>query len=252
MKVTLYFSMAVLCGLQAYAGTGPGPMEKYRSNSNACVILLHGLGRTSRSMAGMAAAMTAAGYLAVNLDYPSRQKPIEELADAVVPKGIERCREATVGRIDFITHSMGGIVLRSYLARHDIAELGRVVMLSPPNQGSEASDRLMNNRVYRWYNGPAGQQLGTGPEGMAASLGPVDYQTGIITGNRHSFFDGWLADIIPGQDDGKVSVERARVAGMADFMVLPYAHSFIMQQKEVMAQTLHFLQTGVFDHGIQP
>jgi hypothetical protein len=87
----------------------------------------------------------------------------------------------------------------------------------------------------------------TGPEGLPEQLGPVDFRLGIITGKQHSFFNAWLADVIPGTDDGKVSVERAKVEGMADFLVLPYAHPFIMNAKEVIEQTLHFLRDGRFD-----
>ena len=243
---------AVLAWLATWVAVGQVPASKDNSHSTGCAVLLHGLGRTSRSMHNMGQALSEAGYLTINLDYPSRQKSIEQLADEVVSKGIQQCRDADADRIDFVTHSMGGIVLRYYLSRQNITELGRVVMLSPPNQGSEATDRLKHNFIYRWVNGPAGQQLGTGPEDIAAALGPVKYQTGIITGDRHSFFDGWLAEIIPGKDDGKVSVERAKVDGMTDFLVLPYAHSFIMQADEVIAQTLHFLQYGEFRPEIQP
>lgn len=246
------FATAVLVWLATWVAVNSVPAAKENNHSNGCAILLHGLGRTSRSMHKMGQALSEAGYLTINMDYPSRQKPIEQLADEVVSKGIEQCRDTAAGRIDFVTHSMGGIVLRYYLSQQHISELGRVVMLSPPNQGSEATDRLKHNFIYHWVNGPAGQQLGTGPDDMAAALGPVDYQTGIITGDRHSFFDGWLADIIPGKDDGKVSVERAKVEGMTDFLVLPYAHSFIMQADEVIAQTLHFLLYGEFQPDNQP
>lgn len=83
----------------------------------------------------------------------------------------------------------------------------------------------------------------------ARFLGPVDFPLGIITGNQHSFFDAWLADVIPGTDDGKVSVERAKVEGMTDFLVLPYSHPFIMNATEVIEQTLHFLSRGRFGAG---
>jgi hypothetical protein len=119
-------------------------------------------------------------------------------------------------------------------------------MLSPPNRGSEVTDNLRDNPLYRWLNGPAGQQLGTGPGDLPGRLGPVDYPVGVITGNRHSFFDAWLATLIPGEDDGKVAVERAKVAGMTDFLVVPYTHPFIMEKKEVIAQTLYFLRHGRF------
>jgi hypothetical protein len=148
---------------------------------------------------------------------------------------------------------MGGILVRYFLTRNPIPGLRHVVMISPPNQGSEAADSLRNWGVYQWLNGPAGQQLVTGPEGLPGRLGPVDYPVGIITGNRSSFFDFWLSDIIPGEDDGKVSVARARVEGMADFLVLPYSHPFIASEEVVIIQTLYFLRHGKFwREGIQP
>ena len=163
-----------------------------------------------------------------------------------IPDAVRDCRSQGCTTIHFVTHSLGGILVRYYLAQRPLAELGRIVMLSPPNQGSEAVDALRDNFFYRWYNGPAGMQLGTDADGIAARLGPVDYPVGVITGNVHSFFDGWLSAIIPGEDDGKVSVARAKVAGMTDFLVVPHPHPFIMNQEEVIAQTLHFLQEGKF------
>lgn len=213
-----------------------------------CVILLHGMGRTSASLNTMAAALSNAGYIAVNLDYPSRKKPVEDLAMEAVPKGLRQCVRAGAGKVHFVTHSLGGILVRYYLSRRQVGNLGRVVMLSPPNRGSEAADNLKDVAIYAWYNGPAGQQLVTGPEGLPEQLGPVYFPLGIITGNRHVFFDAWLADMIPGEDDGKVSVERAKVEGMDDFIVLPYTHPFIMDADEVIAQTLHFLRHGRFRH----
>lgn len=214
---------------------------------SGCVVLLHGLGRTADSMDDMAEALEEAGFATINLDYPSRDFPIEKLAMDTIPQGIRYCRSNGSGPLHFVTHSMGGILLRYYLTRAPIENLGRVVMLSPPNQGSEVVDALKDNPLYRWYNGPAGQQLGTGPDDFVAGLGPVNFPVGVITGNTHAFFDGWLSDLIQGEDDGKVSVERAKVAGMADFLVLPYSHPFIMEKKEVIFQTIHFIHHGVFE-----
>ncbi len=141
----------------------------------ACVILLHGLGRTSLSMAPMARALEEAGYLTANIGYPSREHPVEVLAADALPRGIAECRRAGGKTLHIVTHSMGGILTRYYLSRHTLPDLGRVVMLGPPNQGSAVADRLMDQRAYRIFNGPAGQQLGTGPEGIAARLGPVEF-----------------------------------------------------------------------------
>ena len=115
-------------------------------------------------------------------------------------------------------------------------------MLSPPNQGTEAADALRDDAFYRWWNGPAGQQLGTGPDGIAARLGAVTYPVGIITGTEHAFFDAERAKLIPGPNDGKVSVERAKVAGMTDLRVIPATHTFIMNDDEAIFQALHFLR----------
>ena len=122
-------------------------------------------------------------------------------------------------------------------------------MLSPPNRGSELADRLRDTPVYQWVNGPAGQQLGTGKDGIASRLPPVDYPVGIITGHEPSFFDAVFSEMIPGEDDGKVSVDRAKVEGMADFLSLPYGHTFIMGEEEVIGQVLYFLKNGSFQKG---
>ncbi len=211
-----------------------------------CVVLLHGLGRTHRSMDGMAEALLTAGYATVNIDYPSRERSIQDLAPRAVHAGVAGCERLDARRIHFVTHSMGGILVRFHLARHRLPRLGRVVMLAPPNQGSEVADALRQEQWYAWYNGPAGQQLGTGEDSVPQGLGPVDFPLGVITGDRVAFFDQWLADQIPGANDGKVSVARARVQGMRDFLVLPYPHSFIMREAEVIEQTLHFLGHGNF------
>lgn len=217
-----------------------------------CVVLLHGLARSRQSMEKMAAALADTGFLVANVGYPSRSREIEELAPDAVRRGLERCAGQGAETVHFVTHSMGGILVRYYLGQRRPANLGRVVMLSPPNQGSEAADHLKDSRWYQWYNGPAGQQLVTGPDGLPAVLGPVDYPLGVITGDRHSFFDAWLAETIPGPDDGKVAVERAKVAGMSDFLVLPYSHPFIMNAPRVIDQTIHFLREGRFREQAAP
>lgn len=212
-----------------------------------CVVLLHGLGRTHRSMAPMAAFLKTAGYYCANIDYPSTDHAIEALAETAVTEGIASCRQAAPGApIHFVTHSMGGILVRYYLSQRQVAELGSVVMISPPNQGSEAAQSLQGLAFYRWLNGPAGQQLGTGPGSLPAALGPVDFPLGIITGNQSGIFDFWLTGVFSGENDGKVSVERAKVAGMTDFIVLPHNHTFIMQQEDVMDQVRYFLKNGRF------
>jgi triacylglycerol lipase len=235
--------MALIVALSPLPLQANDPESKANSE---CVILLHGLGRTADSMDDLARALETAGFDTINLDYPSRDYPIETLAMDTIPRGIRHCQAQGAEKLHFVTHSMGGILLRYYLTRQPIENLGRVVMLSPPNQGSEIADELKGNALYQWYNGPAGQQLGTGSDGFVAGLGPVDYPVGVITGNTHAMFDGWFAGRIPGEDDGKVAVERAKVEGMTDFLVLPFSHPFIMKKEAVAEQTIYFLRQGVF------
>ncbi len=210
------------------------------------VILLHGLCRTSRSMLKMERALTEAGYKVRNVDYPSRTASVEKLADDAIGKVVSDCQKNGAAKIDFVTHSMGGILVRSYLARHTISNLGRVVMLAPPNQGSEVVDKLGWLFLFKWINGPAGNELGTGKNLTPNKLGLANFHVGIIAGDRSI---NWINSLlIPGSDDGKVSVERTKLAGMSDHIVIHATHPFIMKNYEAIRQTIQFLRVGNFDH----
>jgi len=211
----------------------------------ARVILLHGMGRTHRSMGKMARHLSDHGYIVVNLDYPSTEADIETLSMGIVAETVDRRRSKDPGcPIHFVTHSLGGILVRHYLQNHSLPAGSRVVMLSPPNRGSEIADVLRDFPPYRWIMGPAGQQLGTTAEAIPNQLKAVDVQVGVITGDRS--LEPWFSARIPGPDDGKVSVARARLPEMADFLVVPQSHGFIMNDAEVIDQTIHFLKYGTF------
>jgi triacylglycerol lipase len=209
-----------------------------------CVILLHGLARTSRSMQKMATALEQEGYNVLNMEYQSREYSIEELTASVIPAAIRGCGTDAV-KIHFVAHSLGAILIRHYLTINSLPSLGRVVMLSPPNQGSEAVDILKKMPGFLWLNGPAGGQLGTDADSIPLQLPSVDYEVGVITGDRTINFI--LSGIIPGIDDGKVSIKRAQVAGMTDFLIVHHTHPYIMKADDVIAQTLFFLRHGRFE-----
>ncbi len=209
----------------------------------AGVILLHGLARTHRSMNPLAAYLQRHGYPVVNVGYPSRRHPVEVLARNAIPPAVAELRRSGIDTIHFVTHSMGGILLRSYLSSKSLPDLGRVVMLSPPNQGSEVVDHLGRYRWFRWLFGPAVAQLGTAPPDQPLCLEALPCPVGIITGNRPAF---GLSRFFTGPSDGKVSVARAQLPGMADFLVLPYGHAWIMHHRSVLAQVVFFLENGGF------
>jgi hypothetical protein len=208
------------------------------------VILLHGLCRTSRSMVKMERALTEAGYKVRNVEYPSRNASIQQLADDAIGKAVSDCQLGGATKIDFVTHSLGGILVRSYLARNSIPSLGSVVMLAPPNRGSEVVDKLGWLFLFKWINGPAGSELGTDNNSTPNKLGPANFPAGIIAGDRSI---NWINSLlIPGRDDGKVSVERTKLAGMTDHIIIHATHPFIMQNCETIRQTIQFLRTGNF------
>ena len=208
------------------------------------VILLHGLCRTSASMAKLQGVLAQAGYQVSNVDYPSRTASIEPLSEEAIGDAWASCQRRGATRIHFVTHSLGGILVRSFLSRHRPPELGRVVMLAPPNQGSELVDRLGHWSLFQYLNGPAGSELGTGADSTPNRLGPVNFCLGIIAGSRS--INGINSCLIDGPDDGKVSVERTKVPGMTDHIIIPATHPLIMRNREALQQTVNFLRNGAF------
>ena len=196
-------------------------------------------------MVPLAAWLRRQGFLTVNAGYPSRTEEIHTLAHGCIPPAVSELRRQGAASIHFVTHSMGGILVRLYLGGTSLPDLGRVVMLSPPNQGSELVDYLLAYRLFQRLFGPAACQLGTKQaSSLAGQLGPATFPVGIIMGDRSL---GWLsARFFPGPNDGKVSVQRARLAGMADFLIVPFGHAFIMNHRQVKEQVVHFLRQGHF------
>lgn len=190
----------------------------------------------------MALYLEKQGYTVVNVGYPSRRHRIEELAEMAIEPALEQCSQATA--VHFVTHSMGGILLRYYLTKHEIPWLSRAVMLGPPNQGSEVVDSLSSFLWFQAFNGPAGMQLGTDADSIPSQLPAVDFELGVIAGNRS--VNWFLSTFLPGDDDGKVTVERTQVEGMQDHKVMPVTHPLMMRNKAVMEQVAGFLRDGQF------
>lgn len=215
------------------------------SSQKEYVVLLHGLGRTPLSMKKLERHLSGHGYVVINASYPSTRFSVQELADihlhCILSKRVE-----SSARVHFVTHSLGGILVRQYLSNHTVANLGRVVMLAPPNQGSEIIDFLRNNRLASCILGPGGMQLGTRTNDLTQSLGRIPFEGGVIACDRS--LNPILSRLFPGPNDGKVSVERTKVEGMNDFLLLHSSHTWMMWRKETLDQTVCFLQTGRFTH----
>jgi len=206
-----------------------------------CVILLHGLARSASSMNVIEKSLTEEGYFVININYPSRDYSIEELAENFISKALVTSENRIV---NFVTHSMGGILVRQYLSKHKIPNLNKVVMLGPPNNGSEVVDKLCNTPGFSFINGDAGMQLGTGELSIPSKLGDANFDLGVIAGNKSI---NWiLSTLIPDKDDGKVSVESTKLEGMNDHIEMETTHPFMMRNEKVIKQVLHYLKTGNF------
>lgn len=208
----------------------------------SCVILLHGLARTSTSMAKLEKHLMGEGFHVVNLGYPSREDIIENLARRAIYPSLLQCHPEQA--VNFVTHSLGGILIRQYLSQHEIPNLNRVVMLGPPNKGSEVVDKMGDVPGFNFINGKAGMQLGTDSNSVPNTLGYLEFDVGIIAGTKS--INLILSYLIPGQDDGKVSVESTKLQGMNDHIILPVTHTFMMSNKNVIAQTVYYLRNGKF------
>jgi len=213
-----------------------------------CVVLLHGLARTDNSMRILQEVLEYHNYTVINNGYPSDDGPISDLTRHVG----EAAAECGDDRLNFVTHSLGGILVRAWLAQGIPDNLGRVVMLAPPNHGSEIVDTLAESdlmrRISTWLNGPATQELGTGQQSVPNTLPAVNFELGVIAGNVPINPFGTI--VIDGPNDGTVSVQSTMIEGMRDHIVINATHTLIMINPIAMAEVLEFLRNGVFDHGI--
>lgn len=220
-------------------------VESSPALARECVVLVHGLGRTPHSMATLADSLDRRGYVTVNKGYRSTSQSVEKSA-AVIGDDIAACRALHAEPIDFVTHSLGAILVRVYFQDHHIADAGRVVMLAPPNHGSEISDHLKNRWWFTGMLGPAGAELTTDRTSLPNRLHPIGLDIGVIAGTHN--LEPWFASYFHGPNDGKVSVMSARLAEMKDFITVDASHTFIAASPVVQDQVANFLVLGKFRH----
>ena len=209
------------------------------------IVILHGLGRGPWAMKILEHRLSNAGYQVYNLGYPRRADAMDAIVAEVQRQYLDSDLTESP-RVHFVTHSLGGLVLRAYLARHRPANLGRVVMLAPPNSGSEIVDTFGHWRLFRTVLGPLSPKLGTGPMDLPARLPLPDCEVGVVAGDR------WINPVgpfvLPSPHDGTVSVEGTRFPEMTDHLIVPHTHTFIMNSKRVAREVIHFLRYGRFAH----
>jgi exo-beta-1,3-glucanase (GH17 family) len=230
-------------GLLRADGSAKPALEALRAlRRGPAVVMVHGLGYSSLSMEPLAFALGRRGWRTAPIDHPSKELSVDALVERVERAVADCCAEASA--LDFVTHSIGGILVRVLAERNGTARIGRVVMLGPPNGGSELVDFARGTGLARLALGPAGAALGTRPEDLPQTLGPVRFELGVIGGLRNLNPISRL--LLRGPDDGRVAVERTKVAGMRDLRAFPVAHRGLLGSEEVAEAVHAFLATGAF------
>jgi pimeloyl-ACP methyl ester carboxylesterase len=208
------------------------------------VILLHGIFRSKRSMARIEKALLERGYRVINFGYPSTRESIEDIAE-LLNQEVQKLPPDR-GRLHFVTHSLGGIVVRYYLANYSCPNIGRIVMIAPPNRGSTLASYLGKWMPYRWMFGRAGQQVAGAPDSYPLLLPPPRAEFGVIAGGLG--LEVGINPFIPGDNDGTVKVDETRLPGMKDFILIKGQHSTLLSQRAVADNVLAFLSEGNFLH----
>lgn len=243
-------AIALLCSILVCLPSLAASTEETSPESASCVVLLHGLGRSSLSMLALQWRLEDAGFAVVNPTYPSLTHSVQELSEIAVLEGLAGCAELGTDRVHFVTHSLGGILVRQYLEQRAIPGLQRVVMLGPPNQGSQMADYADSLPLLQPFLPRAVAQLGTSDESVPRQLGRASFQLGVIAGTVNH------VPFLPGQpqglNDGTVAVSETIVPGMTDFIEMPVGHSFMMWDDDVLEQVVFFLEHGMFKRQSPP
>ncbi len=211
------------------------------------VVLLHGMLGLNDAMVPAAEYFQKKKYHAIVIPYPSTRISIVEATEQILIPAVRKHCHNPKKRIHFVGHSMGGLIIRHYLANQAPANLGRVVMIATPNQGNVLADIFADHFFIEDILGPAVQELKTQPSSLVKRLGPVNYDLGVIMGKVPKFL--WLRKKNAQEHDLIVLVESGKVDGMNDFTIIKGMHASLKRSPEVIYQAYYFVKVGHFnDH----
>lgn len=243
-SIFVVFTALLLSSCQSRAPMPAFDEQVNLDGNQETVVLLHGMWRDSSAMDELESFFSENGYEVLSLSYPSNDHDVQTLVEQYLHPQIDRLQQKHLGRIHFVTHSMGGILVRYYLKHYDVPDLGRVVMIAPPNHGSELTEVFEDAEWFAKWSGPAAKQLNTKENSWVNELGGVGFELGVVAGNYNA---NWITSwILPGQDDGVVTTENTKVEGMKDFLLVPEKHYKLRRTKVVMQQAAFFLKNGMF------
>lgn len=225
------------------------PAKNITNKNPESVVLLHGIGKSNRITYLMAKRLSNAGFEVYNITYPYKKHTIQELSDFLNDKIIELGINKK-SNVNFVGHSMGGLIIRAYINKYKPKNLHRVVMVGTPNHGSELADSFKDWTIYKIkFGSVSGKQIGTNLEGLDKAFGPVNYDLGIIAGKTWS--SPIFSRILPGDDDGIVTIKSTKLKGMHDHIIMNFSHTPGIQYKKVANMVISYLKNGKFDRNLK-
>ena len=242
--VAEFIRKIVVCLALIVVWSGCQSLPKTATERPEQVVLLHGFGRSNKAMFSLQRRINEAGYATYNIEYRSMKDTPDVIVDKV-GKNIAQCCMDNGRLVHFVGHSLGGLVVRAYLERHQLTNLGRVVLLGTPNQGSELVDRYEKEWFFGML-GPTARELGTDLADFPKRIAHPYYPLGIIAGA--SSYRPILSRLLPGPDDGMVAVESTIMEGMTDFLLVDTSHGMLRYNKKVAEEVIYFLRHGKFSH----
>lgn len=207
------------------------------------VIVVHGFARRARSMNQIATAVHQAGYEVRNIDYDSINQNLNDIKEEVYIKFDQYISENPDKKIHFIGHSLGGLLVRAYLAENKLDNLGVVILMGTPNKGTKLVNQYEDKWYFSWL-GPVIPELGVGTSQFLDALQVPDYTVGVIAGSKP--YSRWSAEYLEGDHDGLITVESAKLEGMHDFIEIEVNHSRMKRDPRVIEQVIYFLEHSQF------
>lgn len=210
------------------------------------VILVHGFNKDENDMFPLKRRLNGLGYRAVTVNLPLRFSALDECISIFENQLRQLAADLNYEKVHFVGHSMGGLVIRSFLANNRIAHLGRCVLIATPNQGTklaDISDKILKplGQIYKPL-----QSLGSGSINIGTPVNIPKPEIGVIAGKTNKYF---LSFFLSGENDGRVEIDSARCEDMIDFVIRSYGHKEIHRQAEIAELVDVFLQTGKFTVG---
>ena len=247
-KITLVLLCSLLVGCIHHHKCMPDS-KNCSSQAKKClnedVILVHGFARSSRDMRVLAKALRKQGYNTHQINYLSIRKNINNIQSNVFKQMMSIISNNTARKIHLVGHSLGGLLVRSYLAKHSIPNMGFVVIIGSPNKGTNFVDYYKQSWWFKWF-GDITHIFSAKQSAFLNSLPLPNYTLGVIAGNFNS---KWQEHILPGPDDGLVPVKSTKIKGMKDFIIIENTlHRWLIYKRQVIDQVIYFLSHGRFNH----